>query len=78
MINCTITSPQKTVIYKKAESVTLPALSGEMQVLPGHIESFIILKQGNIIFKQNNKKDTTVQIQKGQCYVKRDEMLIVL
>ena len=78
MINCTVTSPQKTIIYKKAESVSLPAFFGEMQILPGHVESFIVLKQGNIVFKQTNKQDAIVQISEGQCYVKDDNMLIVL
>ncbi len=78
MIDCTISSPQKTIIYQKAESVTLPAFFGQIQVLPGHVESFIFLKQGEVVFKQKNKQDAVVQISEGQCYIKDDSMSIVL
>ena len=48
MINCTITSPTKTTIYENVRSIILPAFYGKMQILPGHVESFILLRKGDI------------------------------
>ncbi len=78
MINCTITSPKKTVIYKNVHSVTLPALSGQIQILKGHAESFILLKEGVILLKYLNKESETIQNTNGECHVKDDIVKIIL
>ena len=78
MINCTITSPQKTTVYKNARSVTLPALSGQMQILPGHAESFILLRKGNISLRKSNKESEVIQNINGECYIKNDAVTVIL
>jgi len=78
MINCTIISPQKTIIYKNMQSITLPALSGQMQILPGHAESFILLQKGNISLRQSNKKNKIIQNINGECYIKNDVVTVIL
>jgi len=78
MINCTITSLKKTIVYKNVQSVTLPAVSGQMQVLSGHTESFILLKNGNISLRQLNKEDEIIENANGECYIKNNEVVIIL
>jgi F0F1-type ATP synthase epsilon subunit len=72
-MNCTIVSPQKTRKFEQLKAVTLPAYSGEMQVLAGHAEAFILLKKGNIIID-----DKTVEISGGECHIKDDNIIIIL
>ncbi len=78
MINCTITSPKKTTVYKNVRSITLPAFSGQMQILPGHAESFILLQKGDISLLQLNKLSEIIQIINGECYVKNDVVKVIL
>ena len=78
MINCTITSPKKTMVYKKVQSIILPALSGQMQILPGHAESFILLQKGNISLRQLSKESEIIQNINGECYIKNDVVTIIL
>jgi F0F1-type ATP synthase epsilon subunit len=78
MISCTITSPKKTTVYKKVQSIILPALSGQMQILPGHAESFILLREGNISLRQLNKENEIIQNINGECHIKDNEVVIIL
>jgi len=78
MINCVITSFKKTIIYKNLRSITLPAFSGQMQILSGHAESFILLKKGDIIIQKSQKKQDNIQILNGECYIKDDAVDIIL
>lgn len=78
MINCTITSPTKTISYNKLQSITLPASLGQMQILPGHAESFILLQKGNIVLERPDKSSEVIQIVAGECYVKNDAMVVIL
>jgi len=78
MINCTITSPKKTTVYKNVQNITLPALSGQMQILSGHAESFILLQKGNIVLQQTGKERETIQNAGGECYIKDNTVTIIL
>ena len=78
MIDCTITSSAKTVVYKNVQSITLPAHSGQMQILPGHAESFVILQKGNISLRQLNKESEIIQNMRGECHIKDDVVTIIL
>ncbi|HDH31477.1 MAG TPA: hypothetical protein ENH26_01740, partial [Candidatus Wolfebacteria bacterium] len=59
-------------------SITLPAFSGQMQILPGHAESFILLQKGDISLLQLNKLSEIIQIINGECYVKNDVVKVIL
>lgn len=78
MINCTITSLKKTKLYKNVQSITLPASSGQMQILPDHAESFILLKQGNLTLQSPSKQEEIIQIQSGSCYIKDNAVTVIL
>jgi len=78
MLVCTITSPANTETYKNLKSVTLPAFSGHAQILPGHAESFLILKKGDISLKQENDQNKKIQIDGGECHIKNDTIAVIL
>ena len=78
MIECVITSPDATAVYKELGSVSLPAFSGEMQILPGHAETFAVLRKGTVILRQPSGKIQTVKIDGGECHIKDDRALVIL
>ncbi len=78
MINCSISSTEKTLFYENVRSITLPAFSGEMQILPDYAESFVLLNSGNIIVEKQNKQTETLKIESGECHIKNNEIKIVL
>jgi F0F1-type ATP synthase epsilon subunit len=77
-MSCTIVSPQKTTQYFDLENLVLPAFLGEMQVLPGHAEAFILLKKGKIIFNADSDSKTMLEIAEGECHIKDDKIIIIL
>jgi len=78
MLNCTITSPQKTFNYPKIQSVTLPSSSGQIQILSNHAESFFVLNQGKIQLHKINQQKETIQITGGECYINANNIIIIL
>jgi F0F1-type ATP synthase epsilon subunit len=78
MLKCTILSPTETQTYTDIRSVTLPAVSGQMQVLTGHAESFVALKKGIIRIQRENEKGKALDITSGECYVRANQILIFL
>ena len=78
MINCTITSLNNTSEYNDLRSIMIPALSGQMQILTNHAESFILLDAGNVILKDSGKNITSVKISGGECHIQNNSVTIIL
>jgi len=78
MLDCRLISLKRTVVYKDVRSIILPAFSGQIEILPGHVESFLLLKEGDIVIKKSNEKIDRVSISDGECYVNNDFVDIVL
>ncbi len=77
MLTCTITSSAKTTVYENVKSITLPAYYGETEILPGHAEAFILLKEGDIVIELPGKNER-IKIEGGEFYVKDDKTIIIL
>ncbi len=77
ILDCTVLSKQGATNYDKLRSVTIPAFSGEMQVLPKHAEAFILLKKGDIVLQAVEDKKIIV-VSEGCCYVKNNHIVIIL
>ncbi len=77
-ITCAITSPEKTATYDNLASVSLPAFAGQMQVLPEHAESFVLLRKGEVILQKADGKKESAQIPGGECYIKGDKVSVIL
>ena len=78
LINCKIYSTQKTQIYNNLKSVRLPAYRGQIQILPEHAESFILLSKGKIILEKTEKNKLSFDIKSGFCYFKNNSLTIIL
>ena len=77
MLNCTITSKTSTKKYENLKSVSIPSVSGYMQIMKGHAESFILMKEGEIVLQSKNGKQS-VSILGGECLIQKDDVLIIL
>ncbi len=77
MISYRVVSPEKTLFFGVAESITLPTENGEIQVLPGHAESFFILEKGEITLEIKKKKEK-ISISKGIFHIAKDNAVSIV
>ena len=75
-MKCSIVSSEEKQEFNNVESVTLPAFSGEMQILPDHAESFVSLRKGKIILEAGQTK--TLPIEGGMCHIKNNTVVVLL
>lgn len=52
-----ITTPERIVLRREADSVTVPTMAGEITVLPGHIPLVGVLKSGMITLRQGASEE---------------------
>jgi len=78
MLSCIITSHSGTETYNKIKSVTLPAYSGQMQILPNHAEIFTSLEKGEIVIENLKSGNKTVPIKNGEAHIKNDTVNVIL
>lgn len=78
MLNCLITSPKKTTTYKNIQRLTIPASSGQAQILPNHAESFFLLRPGNVTLEISAGKKKNILVSEGECYVKNNLATLIL
>ena len=78
MLKCFIVSSKQTTIYKNIKSITLPAFCGQMQVLDGHAESFVLFRGGDVIINKSSKEKYNIQVPGGECYIKDGIVDIIL
>lgn len=76
-IECTLTSPEKTETYAGLRSITIPALSGFMEILPGHAEAFVLLRGGTAALRHADDRIEAVSLSGGQCHVRNNKVLII-
>jgi len=76
-MNCKIVSPKKTLFSGPVESITLPSQNGEVQILPGHAESFFLLRKGEIVLKTKERKKT-ISVSEGIFYVASNEAVSIV
>ncbi len=79
-MTCAVASAEtaKTNVYENLKAVTLPTFSGEAQILSGHAEAFMILEKGTVVLENSDGKKDVIQIDGGSCYIKNDEIAIIL
>ncbi len=77
-MNCKITSAQVSENYSDLDSVILPGLTGQVQILPGHAEIFLLLGKGNIILTKDGGQIKTLSVAGGECHVSNDSVNIIL
>ncbi len=75
---CILTSKQKTSQYDSLRAIILPAVKGEMEVLAGHSEAFVVLRAGKVILKKIFGGQTEIQVNKGLAHIFQDKIVIIL
>ncbi len=75
-LDCIFTTAQETTRYEKIVSVTLPALFGEMQFLPGAGEAFSLLQAGNVILQRVGMSSLSISISDGACHMCNDRIVV--
>jgi len=53
-----VITPRKIVVDEDVKSVTVPAESGEITVLPHHIRLFSLLVEGIVVIRKENGEDS--------------------
>lgn len=75
-MHCIILSPESKQEFEGVQSIILPAFSGELQILPNHAESFISLRQGEIILESGKPK--VIPVEGGIGEIKNNIVTIIL
>lgn len=76
-MTCKIVSLRLSQVFSELKSVTVPAVGGQLEILPGYIESFTVLKKGVITLKDGHTKQVKV-VESGLCYVRNEKIFITL
>jgi F-type H+-transporting ATPase subunit epsilon len=74
----TLVTPEKTIV-KDAElaEITLPAHSGELNILPGHAELMTVLKAGRLNYRLQSGETADYVIAWGYCQVTDHSVLVL-
>jgi len=49
-----------------------------MEILAGHAEAFMVLRQGEVMMKMRDDSRKVIKIIQGECHVRDDAVVIVL
>jgi len=71
-------SAEGTRRYGNVRRAALPAFSGEMQVLSGHAETFMLLRKGSIRLERATGGTERIDINGGECHVRDGELVVIL
>lgn len=52
-----ITTPERVVLTREAESITLPTAEGEITVLPGHVPLVAVLRAGMVTVRAGGSEE---------------------
>lgn len=75
-MHITVVTPEHPYLKQDCQSVTLPGVLGEMQILPGHAPIMAELKAGTVaVFDQ--QKEFSFTIEHGYVEVKSDEVNVL-
>ena len=77
MMKVEIITPRKIEFQGEADCVVLPALSGEIAVLPQHASLVSVLKAGKIRIKNKGKEDS-FEAEGGIAQINENSVIILL
>ena len=76
-LSLTIVTPEKTVLAgKPVDFVTIPAVGGEMGVLPGHASFVVQLREGAMHYKEGPRREIFAVLN-GFAEIHGDKVLIL-
>lgn len=74
---CVLSATHETREYTGVTSITLPALTGEIELLPGVAESFILLGPGRVVWRRGNQAPSEQVISEGMCHARENRAVII-
>ena len=77
MLKVTIASPEKQFFNQEADSVVLPGVSGEFEVLKGHAAMLSVLTTGCVYIKAKDSNEA-VYIDSGIVEISRNQVSILV
>lgn len=78
LLLCQARSTDGLMFSGPARSVTLPTANGEMQLRPGHAESFVVMTAGEITFEGVGQPDQRLKVGNGTLWVKDNRVTILV
>lgn len=76
-MDCTILSLDTSREFSSVASVTVPGLTGEMEVLPHHAELFATLTNGSVCVRMITGASQTIEIPESIIHVDGDHVMIL-
>ncbi len=77
-MQCLVASERESKQFDRLRAIILPAASGEMQVLAGHSEAFVLLRAGKIILEKIFGGREEIEIPPAAAYVFQDKVIVIL
>jgi len=71
------TPEKKVVAESELEEISLPAFSGELQILPGHAPLMTTLDAGILRYKLKNGESQNLAISWGYCQISSDGVTVL-
>lgn len=72
-----IITPLRTVAEADVYSILIPATEGQMEILPGHVGIITSVSNGELVYKESGKADTSLFVGGGFLQVEDDMALLV-
>ncbi|MDO5463652.1 MAG: ATP synthase F1 subunit epsilon [Akkermansia sp.] len=72
-----IITPVRTALQATVSSIQLPAVAGEMEILPGHADLIAAVANGELIYKPENGEAQSLFVGGGFLQVENENVLLV-
>lgn len=72
-----LVSPEKLLLSRQVDMATLPAVEGEMGVLPGHAPMIVVLRGGVIRVRENGQETERLFVAGGFAEVSPDRVTVL-
>ncbi len=72
-----IITPVRTALQATVSSIQLPAVAGEMEILPGHADLIAAVANGELIYKPENGEAQSLFVGGGFLQVESEKVLLV-
>ncbi len=76
-LNFRIITPIRTALQAEVSSIHLPAVSGEMEILPGHADLIAAVDNGELTYKPVGGEAQSLFVGGGFLQVEQQEVLLV-
>lgn len=72
-----IITPVRTALQAAVSSIQLPAVAGEMEILPGHADLIAAVANGELVYKPENGEAQSLFVGGGFLQVENEKVLLV-